>query len=245
MSRVSTESPGELSARLKEREMSYKILFDTAPLGIFMYSKDGQLLDATQFPLNMLGFPSLNTTKQINLFDYDKLKQSGISAFLESTLQHGTPQQMEVPYASKKGKTSFVNIISIPLIEENPFPEKAIALVQDITAQKKTQDCLLKSQIRFQLLADSIPLSVAIMDHEDHFEYMNPMFTTLFGHSVKETPTLQAWLDRVMPDITSRNIVVRLSRGQKNLEVRDADQQHVAVLCRDGSSRNVRFKHFP
>ena len=70
------------------------------------------------------------------------------------------------------------------------------------------------------------------------------MFTTLFGYSVKETPTLQACLDRMMPDVASRNMVVGLSRGQGDSEAGDEDQQHVTVLCKDGSSRNVRFRAF-
>ena len=70
------------------------------------------------------------------------------------------------------------------------------------------------------------------------------MFTTLFGYSVKETPTLQACLDRMIPDVASRNMVVGLIRGQGDSEAGDEDQQHVTVLCKDGSSRNVRFRAF-
>jgi len=107
------------------------------------------------------------------------------------------------------------------------------------------KNLLMKSEMRFQLLAERTPLGIAIVDHEGLFKYMNPMFTTLFGYSVKETPTLQACLDRVIPDVASRNMVAGLSRGHRDLEVGEADQQHVAVLCRDGSSRNVRFRTFP
>ncbi len=82
---------------------------------------------------------------------------------------------------------------------------------------------LLESEMRFQLLAERTPLGMAIVDHEGLFEYMNPTFTTLFGYSVQETPTLQACLDKVIPDVASRNMVVGLSRGQKESEAGDAD----------------------
>ncbi|MGO9569971.1 MAG: PAS domain S-box protein [Desulfomonilaceae bacterium] len=225
--------------------MNYKILCDAAPLGIFVYSKDGQVLGANQFLLNMLGSPSLEATKQISLFAFENLKGSGISDFLARALEHETPRQMETSYTSKWGKTSFVDIIAVPLSEDNSVPEKAIAFVQDITGHKKTRDHLLKSEMRFQLLAERTPLGIAIVDYKGLFEYINPMFATLFGCSVKETPTLQACLDMVIPDVASRNMVVGLSRGYRDLEVGDADQQHVAVRCRDGSSRNVRFRAFP
>lgn len=103
---------------------------------------------------------------------------------------------------------------------------------------------LLKSEMRFQLLAEKTPLAIAIVDHKGFLEYMNPMFTTLFGYSVKETPTLQACLTRVIPDEASRNMVAGLSRGQGDSIAGDEDQPHVAVLCKDGSSRNVRFRAF-
>ena len=67
MPKASRESPGDRGQLLKQREMNYKVL-DSRPLGIFVYSKDGQVLGANQFLLNMLGSPSLEATKQINLF---------------------------------------------------------------------------------------------------------------------------------------------------------------------------------
>jgi|SRR5271157_3794726 len=155
MPKASYDSPGDRSQFLKERETNCKILCDAAPLGIFVYSKDGQVLGANQFLLNMLGSPPLKATKQINLFAFENLKRSGMSDFLAGALECGTPQQMEISYTSKWGKTSFVAIIAVPLAEDNSVPEKAIAFVQDITAQKKTQDRLLKSEMRFQLLAFS------------------------------------------------------------------------------------------
>ena len=103
---------------------------------------------------------------------------------------------------------------------------------------------LLKSEMRFRLLAEQTPLGMAIVDHEGLFKYMNPMFTTLFGYSVQETPTLQACLDRMIPDVASRNMVVGLIRGQGDSEAGEEDQPHVTVLCKDGSSRNVRFRAF-
>jgi PAS domain S-box-containing protein len=245
MPKASHDRPGVRSQLLKEREIDYKILCDAAPLGIFVYSKDGQVLGANEFLLNMLGSPSLEYTKQINLFAFNNLKRSGMSDFLAGALERGTPQQMETSYTSKWGKTSSFDIIAVPLTDDNSVPEKAVAFVQDITGHKKTKDHLVKSEMRFQLLAERTPLGIAIVDQEGLFEYMNPMFTTLFGYSVKETTTLQACLDMVIPDAASRNMVVGLSRGHRDLEVDEAEQQHVAVLCKDGSSLNVRFRAVP
>ncbi|MCL4539284.1 MAG: PAS domain S-box protein, partial [Bacteroidetes bacterium] len=244
MPKAPHESPGERSSRLKKHEVNYKTLCDAAPLGILVYSKDRQVLGANQFLLNMLGSPSLEAVKQISLFDLQSLKESGISDFLAGVVEGGTIRQMETSYASKSGQTSVVHITAFPLIENDRVPERAIAFVQDITAQKKTQDHLLRSEIRFQLLADRTPLGIAIVNHEGLLEYKNPMCTTLFSRSTEGTSTLAECLERIIPDVASRDMVARLIRGQKDLEVGDADQQHVTVLCTDGSSRNVRFRAF-
>jgi PAS domain S-box-containing protein len=100
---------------------------------------------------------------------------------------------------------------------------------------------LRKGEMRFQLLAEKTPLGIAIVDHEGLFNYDTSSHA---GYSVKETPTLQACLDRVIPDVASRNMVVELSRGQKESKAGDANPKHVAVLCKDGSSLNVRFRAF-
>ena len=113
------EGYGDTNQPLKEHAMSFEILFDAAPLGIFIYSKEGKVLCANGFLLEMIGSPSLSATQQINLFEFENLKTTGISAFLARALEAQKPLQMESYYTSKWGKTSFLNIIAVPLVEEN------------------------------------------------------------------------------------------------------------------------------
>ena len=244
MPKFASECSGKSSQRLKESEMSYKVLFEAAPLGILIYSKDGQVLGANRFLLDVLGSPSLEDTKRINLFTFKNLKISGISEFLAGALERTEPGQLESLYTSKWGKTAYVEVIAVPLLEDGSTCEKAIAIVQDVTAQKRTQGHLLKSEIRFRLLADKIPLGIAIVDYTDHIEYMNPMFTKIFGYPSKETQTLQFCLDKAIPDVASRNAVARLSRCQRDFEAGNADQDRIVISCSDGSSKNIRFRAF-
>ncbi len=52
-----------------DADIDYRILFDAAPLGIFTYSSRGEVLGANQFLLDMLGSPSLEATKAVDLFE--------------------------------------------------------------------------------------------------------------------------------------------------------------------------------
>jgi PAS domain S-box-containing protein len=244
MSKVPHKSPGEQSEHFERHGVDYKTLFDIAPLGLVVYSKGGQALEANRSLLNMLGHESSEAGKQISLFDSENLKEFEILDFLAGALEGGTLRQMETSYTSESGQTSVLDIVAVPLVENDEIPERAVAFVQDVTAQKKIRDHLLSSEIRFRLLADKTPLGIAIVDHEGRIEYKNPVCTSLFSGTTEEISTLEECLDRVIPDVASRDMVATIVRGQKDQKVGEPEQQCVTVISRDGSSRNVRFRAF-
>jgi two-component system, cell cycle sensor histidine kinase and response regulator CckA len=233
---------GPDSQHLSESDVSFKVLFEAAPLGIFTYSKTGDVLGANHFLLEILGSPSLEATKKINVFTFENLRDCGISEVLQKALQTGRPQKMETRYISKWGKQVHLTFIAIPLVEDET-PEKGIGIVQDLTQLRETEESLRESEERFRLLTERTPLGMAIIGTEDRFEYMNPTFQTLFGYSIEDTPTFQKWLDPTLPDKESQ-IVLRTCLASHSEPYQELLQRHFPVLCKDGSSKNIRFRAF-
>ena len=58
-------------AKAQVSEIKDTILRDVVPLGILTYSKQGHVLDANRCLLDLLGSPSVEATKQINLFAHE------------------------------------------------------------------------------------------------------------------------------------------------------------------------------
>jgi PAS domain S-box-containing protein len=149
MPKAPQEYTGKPSQSLHEWGTGYEIPFKAAPVGIFIYSKGGQVLSANKFLLELLGSPSLEATKGINLFSFNNLKRTGLSEFLAGAFEGEKTIHMEGSYTSKWGKTSSLNITVAPLLEDDSVPEKAIGIVREVTAQEKAREHLLESEERY------------------------------------------------------------------------------------------------
>jgi len=130
---------------LKENDLGFRILFESAPLGIIIYDRKGRILEVNNYLLDILGSPSLEATKKINLFEFENLKESGISDAMRNTLEDGKPQKIETFYFSKWGRELYLQIIAFTLASDNESTKKGIALIQDLTLQKKSEYNLLES----------------------------------------------------------------------------------------------------
>jgi PAS domain S-box-containing protein len=63
----------------RESEARYRTLFETAPVSIVLSTPQGQILEVNQVALDMLGSPSAEATKAINMLTFSPLIQAGFS----------------------------------------------------------------------------------------------------------------------------------------------------------------------
>lgn len=131
---------------LKDSEEKYRLLFDNSPLGLISVDRDGSILEINPTLLNILGSPSKESTKAINMFTFPLLIEAGISDALQSCISTGTPVQRDVPYVSTWGKESFMRILLTPVATEPGDVRGCQAIVEDIIHQKKLEDQLRQAQ---------------------------------------------------------------------------------------------------
>ena len=70
----------QVEERLRENETMYRLLFDSAPVGILLVDTQGKILEVNPAALQILGSPSAEATKEINLLTFQPLIEAGISA---------------------------------------------------------------------------------------------------------------------------------------------------------------------
>jgi PAS domain S-box-containing protein len=76
----------------------------------------------------------------------------------------------------------------------------AIESIRDITDRRKTEEALQESEEKFRLLTEETPAGISLMNGDQRFEYLNPRFTEIFGYTLEEMPTKEAWFDKIYPD---------------------------------------------
>jgi two-component system, cell cycle sensor histidine kinase and response regulator CckA len=76
----------------------------------------------------------------------------------------------------------------------------AIESIRDITDRRRTEEALQESEEKFRLLTEETPVGISLMSADQRFEYFNPRFTEIFGYTLEEMPTKEAWFDKIYPD---------------------------------------------
>ena len=180
----------EQSAReaLERSERSYRGIVETAYEGIWKVDTDfitsfvnGRMAELLGYTVEeMLGRP---------LFDF--LFESDIEQ-KRSDLQRrrrGVSEQLETRYRKKDGSVLWARAATSPIVGEDGAFEGALAMVSDITEQKRTEAEGCRSREMISLLSEAVKQtadSIVITDRQGTIEYVNPAFEAATGYRREE-----------------------------------------------------------
>ena len=112
--------------------------------------------------------------------------------------------------------------------------------IEELGAKNKA---LSDSMEKFQVLVESSPFGVALIDSSGRYHYINPQFTHMFGYTLSDVPSGKAWFEKAFPDSAYRHKVVstwcddfeRIKAGEPLSRIFD-------VTCSDGSRKTIQFR---
>ncbi|NOX17990.1 MAG: PAS domain S-box protein [Chlorobi bacterium] len=167
---------------LEESEKYYKLLFESSPVGIYVAKPDGTILDANPKLLEMLGSPSVEKTKEINLLTLPNLIESKYSEAFLNALKTGETAVFDSNYISKWGKEIFLSSIIVPLKNEKNIVEKLFAVIQDRTAERQYLEELKESEKLFRDMFNS-SMDIIVISEIESGKYIrvNKGFVEIFG----------------------------------------------------------------
>ncbi len=131
---------------LRESEARYRLLVDNAPIGILSCDLEGRINDVNWKLLEILGSPSAEATKSINMFTFPPLVEAGVSEACKRCIENGETTSFEAPYTSKWGKRSHLGVVLTPMQGPGGSVCGVQAVVEDITDRKKIESQLLHAQ---------------------------------------------------------------------------------------------------
>jgi len=122
---------------------------------------------------------------------------------------------------------------------------QAHAVIREAEKRHRTEAELARSQqFLLQLFRES-PVPMVIFDLQGKVEIINQRCQKLLGYSLKDIPTVDQWLQQGYADPAlskqSRRDWQRICQQLENNEACNSYQQTAAVICKDGSQKDVEI----
>lgn len=144
---------------LDESERRYRTLMENAPLGIVVCDQRGQITDVNPALLTILGSPSAEATRAINILTFPPLIEAGVAEDFGRCLKTGTPLVSEHPYNTKWGKQIYLRYHLSPLRNDKNEVQAVLGIAEDFTARKNAEDAAQRANEQLMRKAEELQLA--------------------------------------------------------------------------------------
>ncbi len=125
--------------RIKYLNELKRSVIDNAPFGILTGDKEGNIIHTNPAIIQILGSPSEEKTKSLNLFKLAAIKKAGLDKVFKKVLMEGKEFDLEKEYVSHWGKRIFARLKVFPLMDMKGKVTGLVAIVEDITEKKNLE----------------------------------------------------------------------------------------------------------
>lgn len=187
---------------LHQSEKRYKNLFENAPIGIYRTTPDGRILMANPTLMRLLGYSSYEELAQRNLEETGYKNETGYprSVFKQYMERDGEIIGLESSWTRRDGTTVFLRENARAVRDSSGTILYYEGTVEDITARKKAEEKLQKSEEWFKALVQNSLDVVYVLDEKGVIQYVSPNVNQVLGYSEPLYGESLRVLDFVHPD---------------------------------------------
>ena len=166
------------TTKLLNSEIKFKTIFDQAAVGIaHIDSFTGNLIEVNNQYCSLLGY-SQKEMKELNFQSatHPEDLQKDLNNLQKLQEEKIKEYSTEKRYFTKTGGTIWVNFTVSPLFKKDKKIATHIAIVEDISARKESEEIIKKSEIRFKSLFEDSPIPLWEADFSEvknHLEKLN------------------------------------------------------------------------
>ncbi len=208
---------------LRESEERYRGLVERAPVGILSIEKEGRIREVNQKLLDILGSPSPEATKSINMLTFPPLVKSGLSQAFRRCMETGQEVKAEIPYTSRWGKTSHLRTILTPWLDLNGNVMGCQAVAEDITERKRAEEE--RESLRRQILQAQKMEAIGTLtggiahDFNNLLTIMNGYAQLILSETTEDDPIYSDLQKIVETGFKGADLVKRLQAFSKKAEI--------------------------
>ncbi len=178
---------GERSAKeaLERSERNYRGIVETAYEGIWKVDAKFVTSFVNHRMAGLLGY-RIEEIIGRSLFDFLFESDTEQKCADLQRRRQGVSEELEGRYRKKDGSVLWARVATAPIIGKGGEFEGALAMVSDMTEQKRAEAERYQSMQRVQLLSQAVEQTadgIVITDPEGTIQYVNPAFESITGYS--------------------------------------------------------------
>jgi PAS domain S-box-containing protein/putative nucleotidyltransferase with HDIG domain len=178
---------------LRASEERFRTIFERSPIGAIIYDANGLTVGANKACLEIFGLSDVAQMKGPRLFDDPNLSdraraklRTGKTVMVEGSLDLEQAKGTGL-YNSARLGTVYLSLSVTPLgVNKTGSPSGYLALVEDITERKKSEEALRASEERFRGLVETTSDWVWEVDRKGVYTYASPKVSRVLGYDSQE-----------------------------------------------------------
>lgn len=169
---------------LGESESRFRVIFDSAPIGIALVDLKDQAIDVNPTLQHQLGYTAdeLRGRRVAELSHPDDMA-AGAAAFQALAAGEIDRYQAEKRYIRKDGTALWGHLSAALIRDGQGRPAFAVRMIEDITDRITAREALERSETKFRALTEHSHDLIVLMDGDGLLTYASPSVTRVLGHT--------------------------------------------------------------
>jgi PAS domain S-box-containing protein len=165
---------------LAQSETKYRSLIETTDTGFVILDGKGKVIDANKEYVRLAGYDNLQQILGRSVFEWTAEHDRARNVKdIERCVEQGFVRNLELEYVDDKGRFTPVEINATVVKTANNIA--IVSLCRDITERKKAEDALMQSNSFNEMLLQTMPFGMDIVDERGNILFINDFMKKLLG----------------------------------------------------------------
>lgn len=203
---------------LRESEARFKAMFESSAMGVLILDVNSMTLQANAAARSILDDPDIDRTLQ-NVYDFiDDKYRAAEHDLLEQVLKGERDfYDVERRYQRPGEEPRWAKVTFSSVREANGQVRYLVAMIEEITGQKKAQDNLIQSEARFRAMFDNNSVGIALTGLDRRILQINEAAARITGYPLEELRQINP-VNLAVPEDRelSENVLQELVSGKRD-----------------------------
>ena len=205
---------------LRESENKYRLLTEAISDVIYMVNVQGSITYISS-RISRYGYtPQEVISKNIHEFIVEE-DLPKVMIDLEKTLSTGEATITSFRILDKTGNTHWVEDYGAPIVSSTGSIVGISGILRDFTSRKEAEEELIKSQERFNQIADNLGEWIWEVNADGVYTYCSPVVEKILGYSADELVGRIHYYDLFAPDVREELTDATLAEFRRNEKIRN------------------------